>query len=244
MKKLILIATLVVISFTFLHADVYIKSKVHTDAIEIMGQKQPAKDEITEQWIGNNTFAQKMAAQSTVVDLDKNLMYIIFHASKSYVEAQLPLDLSKLLPPEMAPMLQMIKVTIKVAPSGETKKIGNWNCQGYHVNMNVTMMEMKMKIWATTDVPFDWKKFQDKMYPAVMKATMAQMNLDEAAINEFKKIKGFQVASEINMAVMGTNVGVTSQVLEISKKPAPAGIYAPPPGYSKKDKLSMTDMKR
>lgn len=247
MKKFILILVLVVFSFAFLSADVYIKQKVHTDAFEMMGQKQPAKDEINEQWIGKNKFAQVMANQSIVIDLDKQVLVMVMHGSKSYIETPLPLDMSKLLPQQFAQMMSMMKIDAKVTPNGQTKKIGDWNCSGFDVVMNITgmmPMTMNMKIWASTDVPFDWKSFSEKMYPNVVKATMSTMNIGENVIAEFKKIKGFQVASEISMSIMGAQMSVTSTVVEISTKPAPAGVYAAPAGYTKKTQLNPMDMKR
>jgi hypothetical protein len=52
MKRLILVLILLAFTFSFLTADVYIKQKTHTDAFKMMNQEQPAKDVITEQWIG------------------------------------------------------------------------------------------------------------------------------------------------------------------------------------------------
>ena len=54
MKKILLAVILVLAISFFLSADVYIKSNVHTDAFSMMGKDQPAKDEVMEQWIGNN----------------------------------------------------------------------------------------------------------------------------------------------------------------------------------------------
>ena len=115
--------------------------------------------------------------------------------------------------------------------------VGKWNSTGYDVDMNMMMMQMKMKVWATTEVPFDWKAFA-KMYVNVSKMQF----MDDAAIAEFMKINGYQVASEMSMDMMGSKLKVTSQVEEITQKPAPAGIYAVPAGYTKKDTLSMADM--
>jgi hypothetical protein len=239
MKKLILILTVIFVSFAFLSADVYIKTKIHTDAFEMMGQKQPAKDQMTEQWIGETQVAQVSEDNRMVVDLNKNVMYMIYPKTKTYVEAQLPIDMSKLLPPQAAQMASMMKMTVTVTPTGESKMVGKWNCKGYDINMNFTMMAMKMKAWATTDVPFDWQSYQDKLMPALMKIGGATMGFDENAINEFKKIKGMQVASEMTMSVMGQNMKTTTELLEMSKKPAPAGIYSVPAGYTKQEKLTM-----
>ena len=237
MKKLILVVTLVVISFAFLNADVYIKTKTHTDAFEMMGKKQPAKDQVTEQWLGDNKFAQISENQNMVVDLNQNVIYVIYPGTKSYVEAKLPLDMSKLLPEQAAAMMKMMKMTITVNPTGESKKVGDWNCKGYDINMSMQMMTMKMKSWVTKEVPFDWKAFSEKMFPHVMKLS-GTMGLDENALKEFKKLEGFQVAMEMKMSLMGQDIKTTSQVVEISKKSAPTGIYSVPQGYTKQDKLT------
>lgn len=239
MKKLILVVTLVVISFAFLNADVYIKTKTHIDAFEMMGKKQPAKDQVTEQWMGDNKFAQIAENQTMVMDLNQSVIYVIYHGNKSYVEAKLPLDMSKLIPEQMAAMMEMMKMTVTVNPTGESKKVGDWNCKGYDITMSMQMMTMKMKAWVTKDVPFDWKAFSEKMLPQVMKLSGGGIGLDENALKEFQKLDGFQVAMEMTMNVMGQDMKTSSQVVEISKKPAPAGIYSVPQGYTKLDKLKM-----
>jgi hypothetical protein len=101
----------------------------------------------------------------------------------------------------------------------------------------MSMMTMKMKSWVTQEVPFDWKAFSEKMFPQVMKLS-GSMGLDENAIKEFKKLEGFQVASEMTMNMMGQDIKTNSQVLEISKKSAPAGTYSLPQGYTKQEKLT------
>ncbi len=242
MRKSFLILTLIIVSFALVNADVYIKTKTHTDAFQMMGQSQPAKDEFTEQWIGKNTFANISNNQNMVIDLNKSVMYIIYPQSQSYVEAQLPLDIAKLLPEQAAQMMSMFKMTVTVKPNGQTQKVGKWNCSGYDVVMNLTgmmPMTMNMKVWATTDVPFDWKGYAEKMFPAVLKASSASMPFGDDMINEFKKIKGFQVASEMTMSLMGANMRVTTEVLEITTKPAPAGTYGVPAGYKKQDKMTL-----
>jgi len=239
MKK-ILFAMVVILAISFfLQADVYIKSNVHTDAFAMMGQSQPAKDETMEQWIGTNRLVNISKDKAMILDMGKNMMYIINPKEKSYVETSLPLDMSKLVPKEMAPMMGMMKMTVKIVPNGKTQKINKWNCSGYDVDMTMSMMQMKMKVWATTEVPFDWKAFS-KMY-----ANIAKMQfMDDASIAEYNKINGFQIASEMTMNMMGSDMKVTTQVTEITKKDPPAGIYSVPAGFSKKESLSMEDMQQ
>jgi len=237
MKKLFALTLLVLMAAISLSADVYVKQKTHTDSI--MGQ--PARDDVMEQWIGDNVFATVSPDQSFIVDLKKNLMYMVNHKSKTYVESTLPLDFTKLLPPEMAAMASMMKMTATVNPTTQTKKIGQWNCTGYDVTMTVMGMPMKMMLWASTDVPFDVNQFNAKIWGNVLKG---QMMLDDASVKEMMKVKGFQIASEMSGEMMGFKINTTSEVLEITKKNPPANIYAPPAGYAKKDKLSAEDLQK
>jgi hypothetical protein len=238
MKKFFALMTLVLMAALSLSAaDIYVKQKTHTDGI--MGQ--PATDVIQEQWIGDNAFASVSADQSIIMDMKKNLMYWIFHKSKTYVESTLPMDLTKLLPPEFAAMAGMMMMTATVSPTTETKKVGQWNCTGYDVTITMMGMPMKMRLWATTDVPFDYNQFNAKIWGNVLKS---QMMFDEASAKEMMKIKGFQIASEMSGEIMGMKLSTNTEVLEISKKTPPANVYAPPAGYAKKDKLSMEDVQR
>jgi hypothetical protein len=235
MKKLILIVSIVVISFAFLHADVYIKQKTSMGAF--MGQ--PPKDIFSEHWLGTNKMAVISPDTSMIMDLGAKKIYMVYHKNKSYIETALPLDMTKLMPEQMAQMMKgmMDGMTINVQPNGQTRKVLNWNTNGYDVKMTVMGMEMKMVFWACKDVPFDWKKY-GSMYSEVYKA---QFRMGEKFMEEFKKVQGFPVATE--MDAMGIKVSVTT--VEINpKKAAAAGVYSVPAGYTKKDKLSMEDMQQ
>ncbi len=244
MKKILIIITIILVSVSFLTADIYIKTKTHTNEMNFMGKKTPAKDVISEQWLGNKIYTNVTDKQIIIIDLNKNVIYMVNPSDKTYVETTLPLDMKKLLPAQVASMMSMMKMTIKVTPTSETKVIKGWKCKGYDMDMNMTMMTMKSRLWVTKDVPFDWKKFRDEMGLETFKAAMASMSIGEDAINEFKKIDGFQVASKMTMSIMGQNVVTTSEVQEISKKAAPAGIYKVPAGYKKVEKIHMKGMGR
>ena len=240
MKKALTVLFFILVLAAFASADVYIKSKMHTDAFSMMGQSQPAKDETIEQWFGEDKFAHLSPEMSSVIDLNKNVMYLINHKDKSYVEAQLPLDFMKLLPPEMAKMMgAMMKMTVTVTPTGQTKTIGEWKCSGYDVSLQMMMMPMKMAVWASTDVPIDMQKFTN-MYSNVLKA---QLRLDDAAVQEMMKIKGYWIASETTGEMMGAKIRSTTEVIEITKKSPDSAVYTVPAGYKKTEFLDMKSMR-
>ena len=242
MKKFLVMLVLVaVVALSLSAADVYIKTKTHTDAMSVMGQNTPARDDISEAWIGDNVFVTITSAQSIVIDLSKNLAYFITPANKTYVETPLPLDYAKILPPEAAAMAGMLKMTATVTPTTETKKIGSWNCTGYDVNLTIMGMAMKMRSWASTDVPFDFGAFNAKFLANMLKG---QMRLDDASAKEFSKMKGYQIASDMTGDIMGAKMHTTSEVVEITKKSAPAGAYAVPAGFTKTASLSMDALQK
>jgi len=241
MKKLFALVLIVLTLAAFSMADIYIKSKVHTDPMSMMGQNRPATDTISEQWIGDDVYANNTDKISVIVNLKKNVMNLVYPQDKTYIETTLPLDMSKLLPQEMAAMASMMKVTVTVASNGQTKTVGQWNCSGYDVTMTIMGMPMKMLVWATPEVPFDMNKYMEKMYGNMIKA---QMMLDDTGVLEMKKVKGFWIASEMNMEMMGQKMHTSTEVMEISKKNAPAGTYSVPAGFTKQDKLSTKQMQQ
>jgi hypothetical protein len=229
----------VLFAFPALAGDTYIKTKTHNDAINVQGASKPATDEIMEQWIGDGQMAIMTPKQSFIVDLKKNAAYIVSPSSKSYVESTLPLDFAKILPPEMSAMIGNMKITVSVTPTKETKKVGKWACLGYDITMTTMGMPMKTRAWATKDVPLDMAKYQG-LYSNFLKTGF----FDDAAIKEMAKVGGLQVASETNAEMMGVKIHSTTEVLEISAKAAPPGVFAPPAGFTKKPTLSVNDLQK
>ena len=230
MKRPVLALLLLILAAPAFAADVHVTVKTHTDPMTVMGQATPARDDVQELWISSSKMAMVTKERASVVDLDKNMMYIVNHGDKSYVETALPVDFAKLLPPEAASMAAMMQMKVTVTPGAETKKIGAWDCTSYDATMNMMGMTLKMKIWATTQVPFDLAAFTAKMLPAVMQSQMA---MDVASVKEFAKIKGYQIATETTGDVMGAKMRTTTEVVDIVQKAAPAGLHEPPAGYTR-----------
>ena len=127
-------------SAPLIQADTFIQAKRHTDSFTMMGQTQPAKDEVTTTWVGKDRCRTDTGeGQSVIVRLDQSKMYVLDHTKKTYSPIDLPFDWSKLIPPEAKQMteqwMQMFKMTATVTDTGETKKIKGWNCRKYLVNL-------------------------------------------------------------------------------------------------------------
>ena len=240
MKKLVAFVIGMAAASLSLSADIYIKTLSHQDSASFMEATIPEQDTVMEQWVSGTKFAMVIDPLTYIVDLARDSAIFLIPASKTYVETTLPIDMMKLMPPEFGDMAAMLQYTATVKPTGETKKIGAWNCAGYDVAVSMMGSSMAMKIWATTDVPFDLTKYQE-MVAAVQKA---QMFLGEATVKEFAKIKGIQVATETTGEINGIQMRMTTEVVEISQKDAPRGIFEIPAGFTKKTTLSLEDLRR
>jgi hypothetical protein len=241
MKRFLAAALLVLLAPPAFAQGVYVKTRAHSDAFAIADQSQPARDDVFEQWFSGNKTAQSGGALGMIVDLDANMAYMVMHGDKSYVPMPLPMDIIKILPPEVASMAPMVQMSATVTATAETKKIGQWNCTGYDVALSVMGIRGTQRVWASTEVPGALATAAAKVMPTFMQG---QMRLTDEAVKEYAKIKGFQIASELIADVMGTKMRTTTETVEIVEKAAPAGAFEPPAGYTKKATLSIQDLQR
>jgi hypothetical protein len=251
MKKLALIVILILFVSLFLGADVYTKSLERVKAFELMGKKQQEKLQMKDRWYGKNKYAEiGEDFITTIIDLDKEMMYFALHDPKIYFEIPIDLVGNRLfefitsLSPKVAEAVKSIRITdAKVNLRNENKKIANWDCTASEFEMVIIipalnmMPKFKMKMWMTHDLPKDYEKFFE-MGEYFIQSMIGMLNIDENSQKEMAKmesIDGFQVAANITVEIFGTKIEVESQTLEVSEKPAPPGTYDIPKGYVKKD---------
>lgn len=231
MKKLIILTTLLLVSVFMLQADYYIKQKADVNA---MGQQ---KQQTIETWIGNKKVATITDQSSFILDHGAKKMYMVMHANKSYTEFDLPFDPSKMMSGAAGQqMAQMMKnMTISISDTGKTKKIAGFKCKGYKLVIGMEMMGQKvtnnLTIWASTEVPFDWKSMVDMQ---VAMASMMRMGSGDKFVSEYKKIKGFQLGMDMEMDMGMMKMSMKSEAVEVTKKAAKPGVYKVPAGYTKK----------
>ncbi len=214
-------------------ADFYIKKIKHTDAVTIMGQTQPAKDEEGATWMAEDKMREdEGTSKTTIIRFDLKKIFVIDHEKKEYSEIDLPIDLEKALPPEAKQMMQMMQVTPKVTATDETQKIKEWNCKKYLVEIAISMMgmnmPMKMEMWVTKDLGIDLKLYEKFYYELISLQPMFK-----GFTEEFKKIEGYPVLTLFSMSMMGSETKYREEVVSAEKKDAPAGTYDQPQGYSK-----------
>jgi len=222
-----LLATLLFATLSTVHADVFMKQKRHIDGFTMMGQTQPAKDSFVDTWFATDKIRSDQDKSSTIVRLDKNVLYIIDHDKKTYLER--PFNLNN---PINEKMPGNLGINIIVTPANENKKINNWTCKKYLQKMDIMGMSMTSEVWATEDIRMDYEVYS-KFLSASFRQNPAMRADMEKLIKEMKKIKGVQVLTVTSNVVMGQTMKTVQELVDFKEGTAPVGIFDLPAGYKK-----------
>jgi hypothetical protein len=211
-------------------ADTLYTLQRHTDAFKVGGESQPAKDSQAKVWAAGDRLRRDEGDQTMLLRLDKNRLYLLDHADKTYSEIALPIDLRKMMPKGSEAMADQIaagmKVTVQVNPRDETKKIGQWNARRYDMTVTSAMgMKIATTMWVSKEVegftPFN-----------KLAGTMASLQPGSGEwVKQLEKIDGFPVLTESKVDALGAQFSTREELLSVETKAAPAGTYDLPAGY-------------
>ena len=219
-------------------AETCIKTKEHKDASYHHGTVEPAVDSEREMWIGDGRIAAIDDDHHLIFDFPGNKLTIIQFRDSSYVEAELPLDMTRIVAPEMVQRMAMFPTTGEVKALDEKKDIGGRECGCYMVGswidyMGTRFRETERTSWVTTDLPFDID-ILESYYDVVFR----MQNFSNEYIEARKAVKGLEIFSESVQYSEGQANKSTSEVIGIEEKDPPEGIYMIPEGFVKKDVLT------
>lgn len=231
-----------------LRADVYLKYRHRTDAFELIGHSQPAEDTVQETWAAKDMLRTDTGDQTIIMRLDRELFYVIDHAEKAYREIPLDfggkaieaIDEDEEMDEEekeharqfIEGMLEGMQMNIRVAETGEKKKIGGWNCTRYLQTMAVMGITTTADVWITKEIEVDYGLLAGLNAAGMMMMPGMFESLSEV-IEEMKKIEGVTVFTLSTSSIMGTEVKSTQELVEHSERKTPAGFFDPPRGYTK-----------
>jgi hypothetical protein len=126
----------------------------------------------------------------------------------------------------------------KITETAETKRIKNWNCRKYLIEVSMPIGKSRSEAWATEEIRID-----PQLYWTASNARIASQQGFEKIIEEMKKVKGMIVYQETNAEAMGSTVRTVEEVVEVSEKAAPAGSFDIPKGYKKTSAFGAANLK-
>ena len=219
-------------------ADTYMKQHTHTDAVVIFGQTQPAKDAVEDIWLKPGMVRINAGERGSLLRLDQKKLYNLNNSGKSYTEQTLSLSKALndrgLTAQEKAIFANLAKTAVTVRDTGESKKIGKWNCRKYVQTAKTPAGPITTEIWATADLKADYAQFAD--WRAALQSLQPGLTDQYAtAAQELRKVKGVPVLTVSTVKIMGVNARTVTELLDYRTGPAPTGTYELPLGYNRKN---------
>lgn len=237
MKRFLPLALTVLATPAFC-ADWVITTAKHTDAVAAMpgmpGMAQPAKDWTSVTWIGKDHMRVEDGDKVTLVRPDLKKVFLLDVKAKTYSALDLPIDVKKYMPADVAPMVEMMmaQVKITVTPTTETKKVKDWTATKYTYEMSGMMAgaSLKQDIWATKDLAVDAGVWHE------MFGALQSMNplAGPSMAAEMKKIEGVPVLTERTQSIGGTAVKSKDEVTSVEQKEPAEGLYDVPKDFTEK----------
>jgi hypothetical protein len=185
---------------------------------------QPAKDEISKTWISDTGYRMESGNTIMILRFDTKKMWSIDMEKKSYFETDAE-SMKEMANMGKAMMGNTEETTFEFKKTGKTKKIKNWNC--YEVSAKNAMMTHS--IWLSEDLPYGIDTYH-KFYKNIPEFE----ELAESIYNS-KELKGYPVANEMEMNIMGMKIKSSSELISITEKDIPTSMYDLPKGLEKVD---------
>lgn len=211
-------------------ADTLLTLRNHVDAFQVAGENQPAKDTEVRIWLDGDKLRRDEGETTTILRLDRNKLYVVRHADKTWSELALPVDFVRLMPKGSeeagAAWAQQMQLTVHLLPTQETRTIGSWNARKMKMDItNATGMKIASSLWVSKDVR-GWSELNR------LAATLAALQPGSASwVSALEKMDGFPVLREDRVEAMGARFGTREELVSAAAQDAKPGTYEPPAGY-------------
>lgn len=199
---------------------------------EQQGPGAPAREATVSLWIGRHAVARDDGRTAAI--LHDEALVLVDHASRTFSVLPLPIDVRPLIPPEMrelaGQMMHMMRMDAEITPREERREIGGWSSRRFEVALTNPMgVAVTMDLWLSEEVEVPAERV------AALARALGQVQPGGGGwIEEITALPGFPVLQETRLAVGGEEVTSREELVSIEEKPAPAGAYAPPEGYSER----------
>ncbi|MCP4221417.1 MAG: hypothetical protein GY765_42720 [bacterium] len=223
----------------------YIKQRIHTEPYYDYGRQRPEVTAFKEIWFNGVQMAIKAYGLKVIVDTAKNKMWVSDIEKKYTLEADLPLKSTVVLDKKLQGVLKDYRMDGKVQPTEKAGQVDKRTCTIYQVKIwrgteGDHSFEGESENWYTSDTPFDLKKFN-----AVMNlfTPLENCDLKESFNRQLCDVNGFLMKSAKTRYTSSATIKSDFLVTEISKVDAGSDTFTVPAGLTKKEALSLQDLR-
>ena len=212
-------------------ADVLLTVKGHTEGFKVGDRTQEPRDADVKIWLSATKMRRDEGPLSAIVRLDRQKLYLVNHADKTYSVVDLPVDWAKLVPSGDREKFQQFladsQLKSTITPSTEIKKIRDWNTHRVDVDLaNAHGLKVSTRMWLTKDLPFAAAYNKMSGVLASLQASSGEW------ARKLGQLDGFPVYQETTVSVGGTSFQSHEEVVSVENKPLPDVTYDPPAGFN------------
>jgi hypothetical protein len=212
-------------------ADLLVTLRGHTEGFKVGDRTQEPRDADVKIWLTGEKMRRDEGPVSTVVRLDRQKLYLINHADRTYSVVDLPIDWRKLVPSGDREKFQQFvtenQLKSTITPTAETKKIRGWNAHRIDVELTDPHgLRVSTQMWLTKDLPL--AAAYNKMSGVL--ASLQVRSADWA--RKLGQLDGFPVFQETTVSVGGTTFQSREEVVMAETKEVPDVTYDPPVGFN------------
>ncbi len=242
MKSVLLVLLALLITTSTLSAEVCVKNNTHTDAYYYGGSTNPEVNRDFELWFAEGKMALVEENSKIIFDVSANTMTFINFNDSIYLDTTLPPQWENILVEEEVGRIQMYQYTGEMKELGEEKELDGHKCSGRMLTTWIPYEDTKYNetdevTWYTKDVPFDIAIYE-KAYPCLL--TLRNYNAE--LITTLGTGRGYPIESVETTYQKGIEIKTVTTTREIIEKDAPAGFWAAPEGFTKKDRITIQEL--
>jgi hypothetical protein len=243
MKSALLAALVLMMTVSSLSAEICVKHHTHTDEYYYGGTTTPEVNRNAEIWFGEGKLAYVHERVKMIFDVSGNTLTFINSGDSIYMETTLPPTWENIIVEEEVPRLKMYQYTGEMKDLGETKEIDGHQCAGYMLTTwipyeDILYNETDEVAWYTEDVPFDLDLYR-KVYPCLL----LLRNYNPELIESLGGGTGYPVRSESTRYQKGIEIKTVNTIEEIVEVDAPEGLWTVPEGFTRKDRLTINEIR-
>jgi hypothetical protein len=212
-------------------ADLLLSVKGHADAFSVGDRTQQAHDSDVKIWLSADKMRRDEGPLTAIVRLDRQKLYLVNHADRTYSALDLPVDWKKFVPKgdqeKFQQYLTANQIKATVTPATETRKIRGWNTRRVDVELSSSReLKVSTQIWITKDLG---------LYAAYnkMSGVLASLQANSADwSHKIGQLDGFPVYQETQVSVGGASFKSREEVIVAETKEVPDVTYDIPLGFT------------
>lgn len=237
MEKTLTLLLLVTGLVSAARGDVLITKKIHSNSFYHEGVQRPERTDTVHLWIAPNRAACLFGAAKIVIDAERDLVILVNDTAKTYAEATLSRPVVESMAAEDREAMPDHETKVRVRKAEGTRTVLGRACQAYAIEIR-SNLKHQASAWVSAEVPVDlgaYRFLMAKLYGFLGR-------YDASSANSLLGIPGLVLSQENVADLKGETVRVNRDIVEMSEKTSPAGLFAVPDGYKKKPGLTHADV--